>query len=274
MSTLEKAYLKAMKISDDASDDKKRSVIVQATEKMPNFTKRDTKEILNSRVGISKMLQMESYSTEILKSKQLIYTGMEKSSTLERYRTLRTQLLSRSNKTNFITLVTSVEEKSNAQLIAANLATAFALDEAKTSMLIEADIRKASLNQLFELDDSKGVIDYLESEDMNCESVLYKTGIPRMRFVPSGLKRENSAEYFTTDKMQIFLSELLTRYPDRYPVINAPSLLESADTRILIELCDIVVLVVPYGKCTEEEIMQASLAIGEDKLAGVVLDGF
>jgi len=182
--------------------------------------------------------------------------------------------LYRSNKSNFTTLITSVVPESNSHLIAANLAATFALDIAKTAMLVESNIRDAQLNSLFDLAGSRGMIDYLESEQWNSKEILYKTGIPRLRFVPSGLTRENSAEYFTTGKMLAFVKELISRYPDRYPIINAPSIDESADTRILIELCDIVVLVVPYGKCSKEQVMQAAMAIGEEKLAGVVLDNF
>lgn len=274
MSTLEKAYLKAMKISDDVDEDVKRGLIEQASNILPTVSKRNVQEIVTSRTGISQMSQVDLYSKEELKQKRLIHTDMDDSALLERYRTLRTKLLSESNKSNFITLVTSVVPQSNSYIIAANIAATFALDEAKTSMLVESDIRGANLNGVFGLTDSKGMIDYLESTHGNSEEVLYKTGIPRLRFVPSGLKRENSAEYFTTDKMAAFMDELHKRYPDRYPVINAPSIAESADTQILVELCDVVVLVIPYGKCSEEEIMHATLAIGEEKLAGVVLDEF
>ena len=274
MSTLEKAYLKAMKVSEDSSDEDKKQLIEQAAEKLPKIQKTDTKDLAHSRTGISQMHQTKSFSEDELKAKSLIYGKMKNSLLLDRYRTLRTKLLSLSKERNFVTLVTSVVPDSNSHTIAANLAATFALDEAKTSMLVESNVKDPTLNRIFEMEDAKGLIDYLESEAWESEEILQKTGIARLRFVPSGLPRENSAEYFTTDKMNRFVKELVTRYPDRYPIINAPSIGESADTRILIELCDMVVLVVPYGKCSEEQVMQACLAIGEDKLAGVVLDNF
>jgi protein-tyrosine kinase len=274
MSTLEKAYLKAMKIADDVEEDEKQDIIEKATQLHPEVKRKKTKEIVISRKGISQMSQDKRFSPAQLQDKHLIYTRMKNSILLDRYRNLRTELLGQSKEHNFVTLVTSVVPESNSHLIAANLAATFALDEAKTAMLVESNIKHPSLNDVFELTESRGMIDFLESEDWESEEILYRTGIPRLRYVPSGLPRENSAEYFTTDKMSKFVNELVARYPDRYPVINAPSISESADTRILVELCDMVILVVPYGRCTEEEIMHASLAIGEEKLAGVVLDDF
>ena len=74
--------------------------------------------------------------------------------------------------------------------------------------------------------------------------------------------------------MQSLIHELVNRYPDRFPIINAPSILESAEARILAELCDQVILVVPYGGCSEEQILKASVLIGAEKLSGLVLNNF
>ncbi len=275
MSSLEKAYLKAMKLKGNDIENVKEIALADSDFHKPLTNKIvDPKELANSKAGISKMSQIIPYSEKIHQEKGIIYANMPDKKLLDIYRTLRTKLLSTSNKENFVTLVTSVVPCENSCMIAANLAVSFALDEAKTSTLVEADIRNPKLNAIFDMENEKGLIDFLESENWESNEILHKTGIPRVRFVSSGLVSENSGEYYTSNKMLHFIEELVSRYPDRYPIINTSSIMNSADTRILFELCDKIVLVVPYGKCSEEEIMQASIAIGEDKLAGVVLDGF
>jgi len=286
MSILEKAFLKAMSLEgEDANPEQitnnkrtdssqKDAALDRLDVKLDKPRAVEAHDIVNSRQGISQMSEVKRFTTEQLNEKRLIHTSMKDKQLLDRYRNIRTKLLAGSNKQNFVTLVTSVKSSKSQGLIAGNLAATFSLDEAKTSMLIEADISNPSLNSLFEMNDNKGLIDYLESDNWESNEVLQKTGIPRLRFVPSGLHRENSAEYFTSSKMSEFVNELLNRYPDRYPIINSPCVINSADTRILIELCEKIILVVPYGKCSDEEIMQAALAIGEKKLAGVILDGF
>lgn len=291
MSTLEKAFLKAMSLEaeENDSDNKNKAetqsqIVAKKTNEDLNLEKlnlelgssqvKETHEIVLSRTGISRMEEMTPFSSIKLIEKRLIYANMLDKQLLDRYRNIRTKLLSQTKNENFVTLVTSVIPCENSGLIAANLAATFSLDEAKTSMLVEADIGNPTLNQLFEMKEENGLIEYLESDSLDSNHVLHKTGVPRLSFVPSGIKRENSAEYFTSTKMAEFVKELVGRYPDRYPIINAPCVINSADTRILIELCEKVVLVVPYGRCSDEEIMQAALAIGEKKLAGVVLDDF
>lgn len=235
---------------------------------------KETHQITNSRQGISQIAEGEQYSIATLKEKRLIHSAMKDKQLLDRYRNIRTKLLSDTKKENFVTILTSVIPHDNNALIAANLAASFSLDETKTTMLIEANIGYPKLNQLFDMTDKKGLIDYLESNDWDSSNVLQKTGIPRLGFVPSGLHRENSSEYFSSSKMKDFINELVSRYPDRFPIINAPCIIDSADTSILLEHCEKAVLVVPYGKCSDEQVMQAALTIGEKKLAGIILDGF
>ncbi len=273
MSTLEKAYLKS--IGENESSDEVDALLKSDSDLTPTIPKKkETREIVSSRNGISRMSAMERYSPQELEERRLIHANMKDSILLDRYRNLRTKLLAISGKSNFVTLVTSAVPDEDSALVAANLAATFALDEAKTSILIEANIQDPTLNSVFDFEDQKGLIDYLESEELDSGDVLNKTRLNRLRYLPSGLPRENSAEYFTSDKMQALIAELGERYPDRFPIINAPSIINSADARILVDLCDLVVLVVPYGRCTEEEIVQASLAIGENKLAGIVLNHF
>src|SRR5690606_37663255 len=151
------------------------------------------------------------------------------------YRNLRTKLLSAAAGRNFITMVTSVAPDRSISVIAANIAASFAFDEGKTAMLLEGDVHSPTLGRLFELEEgASGLLDYLESEQQSIRDVIHATGIPRLRFVPSGDKRENAAEYFTSEKMKGAIEEIATRYPDRFPVVAAPIVQDSAEARILL----------------------------------------
>ena len=65
---------------------------------------------------------------------------------------------------------------------------------------------------------------------------------------------------------------LLNRYSDRYIFINAAPVKDSADARILIDLCDYVILLVPYARSTKNSVKDAADAIDKEKLLGVVLN--
>ncbi|MGX5172720.1 CpsD/CapB family tyrosine-protein kinase [Aliikangiella sp. IMCC44653] len=274
MNTLEKAFLKAMK-EENSQDEGSAENALGITDASLKQHDRPRKNLVSpSKTGITNMEQQALFTRKQLVAKRLIHPKMKDATLLDHYRNLRTKLLSMSNKDNFVTLITSAVPNYDCSLVAANLAASFALDETKTSILVDGDIHQPRLGKLLEVENTDGLINYLEADDWDAKQILYKTGIPRLRFVPSGLERANSAEYFTSEKMGEFMQQLLNRYPDRFPIVYAPSIVNSADARILAELCDKVILVIPYGKCTEEEFVQAALTIGEDKFAGVVLNDF
>ncbi|MGQ9424698.1 XRE family transcriptional regulator [Gilvimarinus sp. F26214L] len=283
MSKLETAFSKAMKEqgagqSTEPAPSERRDLSrppVNVGAGRPASKRGGLSNVVSSRGMIKAMTERFSLSDSELATKGLIYPRMEDTRLLNIYRNLRTKLLAAANGRNFTTLVTSVVPGTDTGLIAANLAASFAFDEGKTAMLLEGDVHSPSLARLFDLDpETDGLMDYLEAEERSIAEVIHPTGIPRLRFIPSGQLRENSAEYFTSEKMHGTIEEILTRYPDRYPIVDAPSVQDSADARILLDLCDLVVLVVPYGECTEQEIRTAAETIGSEKLVGVVLDQF
>lgn len=72
--------------------------------------------------------------------------------------------------------------------------------------------------------------------------------------------------------MKQLLESIKQRYRERYIILDAPPMTESADTQILAELCDYIVLVVPYGRVTESQMDVWAKAIGEKKLIGIIFN--
>ena len=62
------------------------------------------------------------------------------------------------------------------------------------------------------------------------------------------------------------------RYRNRYIVVDGPSISGSADASVLADLCDFLILVVPYGGVTPGFLDSLIDEIDETKLAGIVLN--
>jgi Mrp family chromosome partitioning ATPase len=107
---------------------------------------------------------------------------------------------------------------------------------------------------------------------MDVDEIIHPVGIERLRIIPSGGRREIPSEYFTSLKMKQLIESIKQRYRERYIILDAPPMTESADTQILAELCDYIVLVVPYGRVTESQVDVCAKAIGEKKLVGIVFN--
>jgi Mrp family chromosome partitioning ATPase len=224
----------------------------------------------NSSSGIGQMGEVERFSIEELDRLKVISGSMQNSKILNIFRELRTQLIKINKKKNFVCMITSISQGGGSSYVAINLASVFALDKAKTSMLIDANLYSSSLDQLIIGGASAGITDYLSDNDLNIKDVVYATGIPRLRVVPIGGNSEGAAEYFSSEKMLHFIDEIRTRYTDRYIFIDSPPITESSEARILAEIADAVVLVVPHAGSTYEQVESAIEIIGHDKLAGLV----
>jgi protein-tyrosine kinase len=225
---------------------------------------------LDASAVIDKMGEVDRFSIEELDRLKLISGSMQNSKILNVFRELRTQLIKTSQKKNFVCMVTSAFSKGGASYIATNLASVFALDKSKTSLLIDANLYAPSLERLIIGDSNAGMTDYLSDNSLSIKDVVYATGIPRLRVIPVGDNNEGAAEYFSSNKMLEFIDEVRTRYADRYIFIDSPPVSESSEARILSEIADMVILVVPHGGGSYEQIETAIQIIGKDKLTGIV----
>ncbi len=220
--------------------------------------------------SIGRMSEVRSFTRAELESLKIVHALDEGSVHLKVFRDLRTRLLKYSRGENFICLVTSAAPGGGSH-VAVNLAATIALDKSKTAVLVDCNIYSPYAEQLLPVPSHFGLTDYLDDSNVGAEEVVYASGIPRLRVVPVGYNREGGTEKLNSERMKEFFQELKIRYPDRFIVVDAPAASDyDAEIRILADLCDCVVLVVPYGKVTEPQLHSAIEKIGKDRLAGVV----
>jgi len=233
---------------------------------------KDVEALAQSAREIAEMKDTRLLDTKFRENNKIIYPEMPARNVVNNFREIRTKMLALSQGKNFIAMVTSVGNKGGASFVALNLASAFSFEESKTSILIDCNLRHPNLHSMVDLEQNDGLTDYLEDTSINLEEIIYHSGIPRMRIIPVGRKQESVSEYFTSVRMKNFLDAVHNRYMDRFIFLDSPPIGESVDARILAELCDIVVLVVEYGKVTKSKLNEAVDSIGKEKLAGIVFN--
>jgi len=216
------------------------------------------------------MGEVDHFSAEELDQLNIIGGGKKSSKILNIFRELRTQLLKVNKRNNFVCMISSISHEGGASYVATNLASVFALDKSKTSMLIDANLYSPSLEKLIIGDAQVGITDYLSGQNLDIKDIVYATGVPRLRVVPIGGNSEGAAEYFSSDKMLSFIKEIRSRYSDRYIFIDSPPITESSEARILSEIADVVILVVPHARATYNQVESAINIVGKEKLAGLV----
>lgn len=222
---------------------------------------------------ISRMQEPRRLTTDDMDERRIIYPESPNRKLINHFRNLRTKLLEKSGGNNFTLVVTGACEGAGSSFIALNLAAAFAFDQAKTAVVIDCNLREPALHTALDIMPDAGLTDFLDDPDYEIGRILYPTGIPRLRLIPAGSRRETPSEFFTSFRMKQFLQAVRRRYPDRFIIIDTAPVSQSPDARILTDLCDYAMLVVPHGKLTAAGVENAAQAFSSEKYVGAVLNG-
>lgn len=222
---------------------------------------------------IVRMQEPRKLTPDDMDERRIIYPESSNRHLVNRFRDLRTKLLEASGGNNFTLVVSGASSGAGASFVALNLAAAFAFDQSKTALVIDCNLRDPSLHTTLDIMPETGLTDFLDDPDYDIARILYPTGIPRLRLIPAGSQREMPAEFFTSFRMKQFIQAVRRRYPDRFIVLDTASITESPDARILAELCDYAMLVVPHGRITPKVAEQAATAFHSEKFVGAVVNG-
>ncbi len=222
---------------------------------------------------IVKMQEPRRLTPDDMDERRIIYPDSPNRDLVNRFRHLRTKLLTLSGGNNFTMVVSGACEGAGTSFMALNLAAAFAFDQSKTALIIDCNLRNPTLHTQLDLAAETGLTDFLDEAEYDIGRIIYPTGIPRLRLVPAGSRREDPSEFFSSFRMRQFLQAIRRRYPDRFIVLDTSPISESPDARILGDLCDYSMLVVPHGRLTASAADSAAQLFDPAKFLGAVING-
>ncbi|CAM2977984.1 CpsD/CapB family tyrosine-protein kinase [Paenibacillus sediminis] len=194
-----------------------------------------------------------------------------KSPIAEAYRTLRTNIqFSSVDKPMQVIMATSAQMSEGKTTTISNLAVAYA-QEGKKVLLIDGDLRKPSLHQVFVQSNHTGLTNVLTNQ-YSFEDVIRETDVENLYILTSGPIPPNPAEMIGSQKMQGLLKEL----KELYDVIlfDTPPVLSVTDSLIIGSMCDGVILVILAGKVKKSAVLKAKSKLEHVKahLLGTVLN--
>lgn len=281
MSKIEKALAKAR-------EEKGLSLIPSAPRQSVSESSRELTPVVNPDSGspivsdgaglvrtseaIAKMCEFEICSREELARNRIIYPEMTGDGTVQAFREIRTKILQRTKGKNGVIMVTSVVGRGGSTFVTLNLGAAFAFDAGKTALVVDCNLRNPWFQKLLKTNAPPGLMDYLENPDKDLAEIIHPVGIERLRVIPAGGRRDVPAEYFTSPRFKRMFETIRRRYPERFIILDAPPMTDSADTKILADLCDYVLLVVPYGTVTQAQIDECVQYVDKDKFLGVAFN--
>ena len=208
------------------------------------------REVLNQRIVFRS--EVEQYTSvpiigEIMQgdsdSPFVIEEG-QRSIISEQFRQLRTSLvyLGINNRKKKI-LFTSFISGEGKSFVAANLAVSLALTNKKV-VLLDADLRKPALSQLFGVNREIGLTNYLVG-DKEADHIIKSSAINKNLFIiPCGITPPNPSELLMNERMKELLDYLETIFD--YILIDTAPVNPVTDAYILSPLCDTTLYVVRH----------------------------
>lgn len=224
-------------------------------------------------VHIDKMSKVHEFNDEQLQTFKLVHASSKNKELLKSFRELRTRLSKKMQGKNFVCLVTSVDSGGGGSFVARNLAAAVTMDKTKTALLVDSNLYAPSVDTLLGKKSLLGLTDFLDNTKLSVSRIVRSSGIARLRVITVGNNCDGGTEKIISERMKVFIQEIKERYSDRMIIVDGPSVGEyDAEIRILADLCDFVVLVVPDNAVNEAQINEAIASIGKEKMAGLVLN--
>lgn len=192
----------------------------------------------------------------------------------EMFKILRSNILfPDSGKVSKTIMVTSAVPGEGKSFIASNLSISIAQGIEEHVLLMDCDMRKASIQKIFGLPAAKGLSDYLD-KPQSIANLLKKTEIGKLTLFPCGKIPPNPAELLSSQQMIDLLEEVKSRYNDRYIIIDAPPMQLTAETKALYQQVDGILFVVKAGSTSRKLIEELVGKLDREKILGVVLNWF
>ena len=179
---------------------------------------------------------------------------------------LRRRMEESGGKVLVVTSATGAEGKS---VTAVNLALALASCVSGKVLLIDADLRLPQVADRLGINPEKGLGDWLKNSAGEAKD--YVTQAEDLDVISGGLKPSDPVAVLASPRMREILAQLRQTY--ECIVIDSPPVVPVADSHVLAELGDGVLVVVRAGRTRPELFRRALESLETAKVLGVVLNG-
>jgi capsular exopolysaccharide synthesis family protein len=188
---------------------------------------------------------------------------------LERYRKLAAALHhAQAARGLKLVLVTSASPGDGKSLNAANLAITLSESYQRHVLLIDGDLRRPSLHELFGAPNESGLSDGLAGASSSAVTVIPVS--PRLSLLPSGRTMADPTTALSSPRMREVLGNARAAFD--WVIIDTPPVGLMTDAKLLAAMVDGVVMVIGAGSTSYREALQAIDTIGRERLLGALLN--
>ena len=139
-----------------------------------------------------------------------------------------------------------------------NLALSLAAERGLQVLLIDADVIRPSVGNMFMAPPTEGLTDLLTGKVGHVSDVLHRCAdIPNLAVIFAGNPSANTPELISSGKMANLCRELSARYPDRVIVLDTPPVLASTEPAILASYVHHLLMVVAADQTDRHQLRKS-----------------
>ncbi len=225
----------------------------------------------SAQADLSVLDQVEEISFNPAPESHLLRLDHPQETPSEEFRSLRTKLNHMQTLQNLHCLIiTSPSPAEGKSFTAVNLALAQAHLAENPTLLVDLDLRRPVMHNLFQIDRSPGMTDYLLGKEP-LHRVMKKVAGTNLYVIPAGSAVKNPLELLNLREVRVLFSQLPTLF--NWVIMDTPPILFSADSNLLSTLADGTVLVVRIGETTIDSVTRAMQTLCENNVLGIVANG-
>jgi Mrp family chromosome partitioning ATPase len=158
--------------------------------------------------------------------------------------------------------------------VSANLAAALSRDPRFQTYLIDLDLRRGTIKEMFGIDTDETIVEYLENSS---SGEVLRGFVPQgqeLIVIPSTAAEVHSAELLAGERATALFRAMRSSDERNFFICDLPPVFANDDASIIMESLDGYVIVAQDGKTTQREIAATVDMLGHERLAGVVLNKY
>lgn len=227
-------------------------------------TDRPAEGKLTAGVPLAKLIKRK-----LAEAPELVMLTKTRSVGAEKFRRLRTILANRQEGCPQVVVVTSAGPGEGKSLCSINLALAFAADEKANVVLVDADLRRPTIERWLSPEPKLGLAEVLKGRTELEHAVLHLEN-SALKILPAGSPPRDPVGLLSSDVARDVMAELRAQYTT--VIVDTPPIVPFTDADVLGALSDGVVVVARSAVTRVSSYIQAVQAVTSTRVLGTVLN--
>lgn len=155
---------------------------------------------------------------------------------------------------------------------AINLALSIATEKDFSVLLVDADVAKPQLSRLFGLEDERGLLDVLRDPQVDVKSVIRRTDVPTLSFLPAGKSSPDATELLASNRMDELAQLLGERDGHRMVLFDTPPLIQTTESPALMHVAGQILVVVRAESTPQPVLLDALESLQDHPAVSLILN--